>query len=55
MRVAPAPFAAPDSIKGGKYMETENSGITVLDEGVEESLEYANSCCKTGPQRVTVT
>jgi hypothetical protein len=30
-----------------KGMEIENDGIVVLDEGVEESLEYATTCCKT--------
>jgi hypothetical protein len=34
-------------------MEAENSGIRVLDEGVEESPEYATTCCKTGPAKVT--
>lgn len=34
-------------------METENNGIMVLDEGIVESLEYANTCCKTGPTALT--
>ena len=35
-------------------METENDGIVVLDEGVEESLEFMNTCCNSGPMRVTI-
>jgi hypothetical protein len=34
-------------------METENNGILVLDEGVEESLENATSCCKTSVAALT--
>ncbi len=30
-------------------MEIENSGIVVLDEGIEESSESLTTCCKTGP------
>ncbi len=29
-------------------METEHNGVTVLDEGIEDSLENAATCCKTG-------
>lgn len=34
-------------------MEIENSGIMVLDEGIEESLENLTTCCKVGPTRMT--
>jgi putative radical SAM-modified peptide len=30
-------------------METETSGIVVLDEGIEESADNLSGCCKTGP------
>lgn len=32
-------------------METENSGIVVLDEGIEESADNLSTCCKTGQAR----
>ncbi len=32
-------------------METENSGIVVLDEGIEESAESLSACCQTGQTR----
>ncbi len=35
-------------------METENNGIVVLDEGIEESLDNMTTCCKVGPTRLTV-
>ncbi len=35
-------------------METENSGIVVLDEGIEESAENLSTCCKTGQGRAVV-
>lgn len=34
-------------------METENSGIIVLDEGIEETLECAFACCKTSMASLT--
>jgi hypothetical protein len=36
-------------------METENNGIVILDEGIEESLDNLTACCKTGPIRLNVT
>ncbi len=30
-------------------METENSSIVVLDEGIEESADELTACCKVGP------
>lgn len=34
-------------------METENSNIMVLDEGIEETPESLTTCCKVGPTRMT--
>lgn len=33
-------------------MKIENDGIMVLDEGIVESLECSNTCCKVGPARL---
>jgi putative radical SAM-modified peptide len=35
-------------------METQSDCIEVLDEGVEESLDNLNTCCKTGPTRLAI-
>jgi len=31
-------------------MENEESGVMVLDEGIEESAENLEVCCTTGPK-----
>ncbi len=31
-------------------MENEESGVMVLDEGIEESAENVEACCPTGPK-----
>ena len=35
-------------------MLNEQDAIVVLDEGVEESLENIDACCKTGPSRAII-
>lgn len=35
-------------------MESQNDCIMVLDEGIEESSDNLNTCCKMGPTRLTV-
>jgi hypothetical protein len=35
----------PIPTQGGKTMENEETGVMVLDEGIEESAENMEACC----------